>query len=83
MNHVNPSLIKEEDKKPDVKATIPEKKEEIKKEEVRVDIPAHAEEVKNENIKTENEKSVDDSKSWQKRKTKKEVPLDVLRKILD
>jgi CxxC-x17-CxxC domain-containing protein len=98
MNHVNPSLVKEEDKKPYVKNPIPEKinivekKEEVKifetkkeaiKVEEKVDMPAPIEEVKKENVKIESEKNTDDSKSWQKHKTKKEVPEDVLRKILE
>jgi CxxC-x17-CxxC domain-containing protein len=84
MNHVNPNLVKEEDKNPDIKAPIPEKINiEEKKEEVKLAMPVQAEEIKKENTKIETEKNIDDSKSWQKRKTKKEVPEDVLRKILE
>jgi len=47
--------------------------EEIKKEEPKIDMPAHAGEIK----------KPEDNNSWQKRKVVKEVPEDVLRKVLE
>ena len=96
MNHINPSILKEEDKKPIVKESIPEEfkykqKEEIKIEEFKPLAP-HVTPVINDSFEKEKnlvleekiqEKSTDDSRSWKKHKTKKEVPEDVLRKILE
>ncbi len=82
-NHINPNIIS---KKEEVKIENNKVEESKKVESAPVLVPEIKEEIIVPKINEEKIKQTDtisDSLSWQKRKTKKEVPEDVLRKILE